>query len=463
MTIAIIGAGTYGSYTVNSLQEKYPEAEITVFDVGERSVKSEEEIGYLSQLKSRAYKGLTNGRYFGWGGASHKWGGQLLTYTENDFKNPNAFMTGLIDLDKQYKNMCLDKFNIENKFPETKVSNELFTKTGVWLSMLHRNFFHWFKINKRKNVTVLSHCRVVKLVSKDKKNIDSIIYLENGIEKNATFDYYFLTAGAFESVRILLSSEMVADKKVYFSDHLSQKVFKIKGSTIIGDEDFVFRMRGTSLITKRLIGETSDISYYIHPVFNLKFPFFEMVKEVLFYHNFSVKKLGDYMLTTIKDIPHVLGFAWSVVVLRKMYVMNKEWFLYIDIENPTKDSYILLSAEKDKFGLPGLDVFYNVGDEAVEIYKKAQATAINHLNNCKVSYEIVAEKIDISTCEDIYHPYGMINFKTIDDYFHHWDNMLLVSTGILPRSGGINPTAALFPLVDKFVEKHLKPQTTKGA
>lgn len=455
MKIAIIGAGTYGSYTVNSLQLKYPNAEITVFDVGERSVKNETEIGYISQLKNRAYKGLTNGRYFGWGGASHKWGGQLLSYTENDFNNPNAFMQGLIDLDKQYKDTCLAKFNIENKFPETKVSNQLFTKTGVWLSMLHRNFFHWFKINKRKNVTVLSHCRVVRLESKDRKNIDSIIFLENGIEKKSTFDFYFLTAGAFESVRILLSSDLITDKKVSFSDHLSQKVFKIKGSTIIGDEDFVFRMRGTSLITKRLIGETDDISYYIHPVFNLKFPFFEMVKEVLFYHNFSIKNLGSYILTTIKDIPHVMGFAWSVLILRKMYVMNKEWFLYIDIENPTKDSYISLSAEKDKYGLQGLDVYYNVGDDAVEVYKKAQVAAINHLEQHKVSYEIVAEKIDISTCEDIYHPYGMINFETIDQYFQHWDNMLLVSTGILPRSGGINPTAALFPLIDEYVDKYL--------
>jgi hypothetical protein len=192
----------------------------------------------------------------------------------------------------------------------------------------------------------------------------------------------------------------------------------------------------------------------------LKFPFFEMVKEVLFYHHFSIKKLGDYLLTTIKDIPHVLGFAWSVVVRRKMYVMNKEWFLYIDIENPTKESYVSLSVEKDKFGLPGLDVFYNVGDEAIEVYKKAQATAMNYLNKYQVNYEVVAEKIDVSTCEDIYHPYGMLNFETIDEYFHHWDNMLLISTGILPRSGGINPTAALFPLIDEFVEKQLKPQTS---
>lgn len=451
MRIAILGAGTYGSYTVNSIQQKYPDSEITVFDVGDRNVKSEEEIGYLSRLKNKAYKGLTNGRYFGWGGASHKWGGQLLTYTDNDFSNPNVFMQELIALDKQYKDKCLEKFNIENKFPETKVTADLFTKTGVWLSMLHRNFFNWFKVNNRKNVKVLSHCRVVKLVSFDKKKIESIVYLENGIEQEKSFDFYFLTAGAFESARILLSSEMTENSKVHFSDHLSRKVFKIKGSTIIGDEDFVFRMRGTSLITKRLIGECNDISYYIHPVFNMKFPFFEMIKDILFYRKFAVKNIGKYILITLKDIPHVIGLAWSVVVLRKMYVMNNEWYMYIDIENPTKDSYVTLANEKDKFGLQGLDVFYNIGNDAVAVFKSAQLAAENHMTNCKVNYEVVAEKIDISTCEDIYHPYGMHNFETIDSYYNHWDNMLVVSTGILPRSGGINPTASLFPIIDEFV------------
>ncbi|WP_289060986.1 hypothetical protein [uncultured Zobellia sp.] len=456
MKIAILGAGTYGSYTVDSLQRKFPQAEITIFDVGDSKVKSEDETGFFSQTKRSKYKGLTHGRFFGWGGASHKWGGQLLTFTENDFAHPCQFMKDIIGLDKKYKDQFLAKFKLENKFPEKRLSSTLFTKTGVWLSMLHRNFFKWFKIDQRQNVKVLSHCRIVKLLSKNNREINGVVYLEDGIEKTATFDYYFLTAGAFENARILLSSEMVPDKKVMFSDHLSQKMFKVKGSTVIGSQDYVFKMRRTSLITKRMVGEIDDISYYIHPVFNMKFPFFVMIKEILYFHKFSFGKIGQYLLTTLKDIPHVLGFIWSVVVRRKIYVMNKEWFLYIDIENPTKDSYVSLSNEKDKFGLSGLDVYYNVGKDAIAIYEKAQQEAVAYLNSCKVNYEIIADKIDVETCEDIYHPYGMIHFDSMEDYFTRWSNLLVISTGILPRSGGINPTAAVFPLIDEFVNNRLK-------
>ena len=449
MRIAVLGAGTYGSYVINSLIEKYPNAEITLFDVGDKSVKSEKEIGFYSSLKKAMYKGLTDGRYFGFGGASDKWGGQLLTYTDNDFKHPNDFMKEIINLDVNNKDKMLAKFKIENKYPENHISEDLFTKTGVWLSALHRNFFHWFKINKRKQVNIKSHCRVIKLESDNKIDIKSVIYQESGVEKKESFDFFFFLAGAFESVRILLSSGFTKENKVYFSDHLSQKVFKVKKSTIIGNEDFVFRMRGTSLITKRMIGEVNDCSFYIHPVFNLKFPFFESVKEVLFKHHFKMK----YVWNIFRDIPNVIGFAWAVLVLRRMYVMNNEWYLYIDIENPTKDSYVSLSKEKDKFGVNGLDVYYNAGKEAVDVYNSAKEVAIKLLNKCNVDYEVLAEEINVQTCEDIYHPYGMFDFKNLEDYYSRWNNMLVVTTGVLPRSGGINPTASLLPVIDDFVSK----------
>lgn len=448
--IAVIGAGTYGSYVIDALLRKYPDAKITLFDVGDNKCRSEQEIGYLSTLKKSLYKGLTDGRYFGFGGASVKWGGQLLTYTDNDFANPDNFMEDVTTIDKKYKDSMLAKFKIENKFQEHRVSEKLFTKTGVWLSALHHDFFKWFKIDKRKQVEILSNCRVVRLESKDGKTIDSVVFLEDGTEKVRSFDNYFLTAGAFESARILMSSGMLPEK-VYFSDHLSQRVFKVKNSTKIGDEDFVFRMRGTSLITKRLIGEVDDISFYIHPVFNLKFPFFESVKEVLFKRHFEWK----YIWQIFSDLPNVIGFAWAVLALRRMYVMNNEWYLYIDIENPTKDSYVSLSSDLDKYGIPGLDVFYSADANAESVYEAAKKIAMEYLDRNHVDYEVLADKIDVQTCEDIYHPYGMIHFDNAEDYFSRWNNMLVVTTGCLSRSGGINPTASMLPMVDEFIEKRL--------
>jgi hypothetical protein len=452
MNICIIGAGTYGSYVIDSLLSKYPKANITLFDIGDSSIKSEKEIGLYSSLKKAMYTGLTDGRWFGFGGTSNKWGGQLLTFTENDFENPDNFMLDVIKINQKYKGSMLKKFNIENNYPENHVSDGLCTKTGVWLSAFNRNFFKHFKIKNRKQVRILSHCRVAKLITEKNNKIQKVIYLENGIEKEQTFDYYFLTAGAFESARILLSSEIIKDK-VYFSDHLSQKVFKVKRSTKIGDEDFVFRMKGFSLITKRLIGEIDGYSFYAHPVFNMDFPFFQSIKTILFKKEFTWKAFKD----SFTNLPQVFAFAWSVLVNKKMFVLNNEWFIYIDIENPTKDSCVTLSKEKDHFGIVGLDVNYSIGDKAEQIYIKAKELVEKYLKDNKVDFETISDVIDVRNSEDIYHPYLMhSNYNSVEDYFATYENMLVVTTGILPRIGGINPTAALLPLVDEFIDNKLQ-------
>ncbi len=448
MKICVIGAGTYGSYLIDTVQKKHPNAQITLLEVGNKKVKSEKEIGYYSSLKKSLYRGLTEGRYFGYGGASAKWGGQLLTFSKNDFSDPTGYLNEIVDRNMEYKKSVLAKFKIENNYPENNLKGNLFTKTGVWLGIRNRNFFKVFRINKRKNVEIISSCRVVRLNSLDKKKIDSVVYLENGIEKTATFDYYFLTSGAFENARILLESKLTDSDKIHFSDHVSKEMFKVKNSTKIGNEDFIFRIKGTSLITKRMVGEINDCSFYVHPRFNPSLPFFESLKILLFKRTFSWTAIKNM----VKDTPNVIAFFWSILVKRKLYVVNNEWLLNIDIENPTKNSYVALSEEKDKFGLSGLDVYYDAGSDAEQIFEEARDIMVEYLDEKKVDYDLLNKKINIQSCEDIYHPYGMFNFKSLNEYYTQFDNMLLLSTGMLPRSGGINPTAVLLPLIDEFIE-----------
>lgn len=452
MRICVIGAGTYGSYIINSLQIKYPTAEITLFDVGDSSIKSEKEIGYSSHLKQAIYKGLTDGRWFGFGGASTKWGGQLLTFTSNDFKNPCPFMKDIIGLNEKHRIAMLKKFNLVNNYKEQNVADGIFSKTGVWLSYFGRDFFKYFKISKRKNVSIITHARITRFETTTDKKVTKLFYKKNGIEKEASFDFYFLTSGAFECARLLLNSKMIASDKVMFSDHLSQKVFKIKNGTKIGEEDFVFKITGTSLITKRLVGEIDGFSFYAHPVLNTDFPFFQSLKTLMFKKQFSIKALKDLFL----NIPEAVAFVYSILVKRKMYVLNNEWFLYIDIENPTQKSYVKLSEVKDKFDEPGLDVYYTIGEKAEDIYLKSKQLIKQHLINSKTDFEECFESINVETSEDIYHPFKMFcNYNSIQAYFQAYENMLVVTTGILPKAGGINPTAALLPLVDEFINEYM--------
>src|SRR4051794_28465551 len=82
--ICNLGAGTYGSYLANALSEKFEHARIKIIDVGDYKIKSEEKAGFLSTLKEGQYKAVSEGRYFGLGGTSTKWAGQLLFFSQHD-------------------------------------------------------------------------------------------------------------------------------------------------------------------------------------------------------------------------------------------------------------------------------------------------------------------------------------------------------------------------------------------
>ncbi len=448
-SICIIGAGAYGSYLINVLCEKYPEAKITLFDVGDSNIKSEEEIGYKSNILKSAYTGLSKGRFFGFGGTTAKWGGQLLTFTHNDFQFPNPYLSDIVQLNEKHREKVFKRFGVENNFSEKHISNNMFTKTGVWLSYFSRDLFKYFKISKKTNVQIVNNARVTQILTEGQKVV-GIQHSQKGATKNAIFEHYFLTAGAFESNRILLNSGLI-ENKCNFSDHLSQNVFKIKGSTKIGNEDYAFKVKGASLITKRMIGEIDGVSFFANPIFNEEFPFFQNLKRILFKHELSLALIH----AILTDLSSVFAFAWSMLVKKKIYVYKNEWNLFIDIENPTASSYIALSKETDAFGEAALDVSFIIGKNASAIYEKAKAIVKGYLTDNNVVFEECSDIINVEKSEDTYHAYGMISeFSSAADYFNHFQNMLVVNTGILPRAGGINSTAAGFPLIEEYISKY---------
>ena len=452
-SVAVIGSGAYGAYTVNRLMELPEKQNITLFDPGHEGVKDEDEAGYGTNMLGANYTGTKKGRFFGFGGATVKWGGQLLMFTENDFKNPSEFMKGIIRMDQKWKDKVFERFGFQNKFEENQKGFGLFTKTGIWLGYFSRNLFKHFGILKKK-VMMRTDSRVSRFIyNKEKNTINGLEFVtKNGRIKHAYFDQYFLCAGAFESNRIVLSSGMVDGDMIHFSDHLSQKIFKISGKPIINGEDYQFGIQGTSLVTKRLIGEVSDVSFFANPIYNADFPFFQNLKKIMFKGEISLAVIG----AILKDIPSVFGFVWSMAVKHKIYVYKNTWNMFIDIENETEKSCIRLSEEKDQWGLPKLDVFFEVGDMSKYVYDSAKKQVADYLDANGVNYESAGDEIHVEKSEDTYHPYAMFmsDSKSLEDYFTRYGNLLIVNTGILPRAGGINTTASCMPLIEEYIEEY---------
>jgi hypothetical protein len=449
MKIAIIGSGAYGSYIAHALTKKYPASEIHLYEAGDTSSKNENQIGYLSHILGAPYHALSKGRFFGYGGASVKWGGQLLTFSRNDFKHPSQFLQDIVDLNEKYKDVVFSKFKLHNGREEEFLTEELFSKTGIWLSYFNRNLFRYFKIKEKKQIALFPNSRVTKLLSSG-KTITGFEYISKGeLKKAEGYDYYFLTAGAFESGRVLLNSQLAHRNYLTFSDHLSQKAFKIKSGTKIGNTDFSFDVKGASLVTKRMIGEIDGTSFFAHPIFNSEFPFFQNLKKLMFGRRFSTKLITEI----IKDIPACFAFAWNMFIRKKLYVYKNEWYLQIDIENPVDSGRMTLSEDKDSFGEQGLNIDFSIGKDTDALFIKAKEIIKRHLDDKQVKYEPVSEATNVEKYEDTYHPFGIYSdFVSVEDYFTRFSNMLAVNTGILPRAGGINSTCAVFPLIEEYIE-----------
>ena len=314
--IAIVGSGAYASYAASVIYEVHPEYDVHIFEVGDETIKSQDEIGYSSELLNCSYDALTKGRYFGFGGATAKWGGQILTFSDNDFEKPSGYLKEIVELNKKYRKNLFSKVHVNNDDSESKLANGMFTKTGIWLDYFHRNLFKLFRVKNYKNVTLHPHCRVTKVNVEGKKVVDFEYIHEGRKVTEDSFDYIFLAAGAFEDTRIMMVSGLQDRTCVQFSDHIAKRIFNIKGTTKIGDIEMEFKIRKFSFITKRIIGECEGVSYFGYPAYNTEYPFFQNLKKLLFGHKFSWSLIG----AVLKDIPSAFMFAWRFFIQHRLYV-----------------------------------------------------------------------------------------------------------------------------------------------
>lgn len=449
--IAIIGSGAYGSYAANLINETHPDWEVHIYEVGDEKIKEQDAIGLCSEIVGSPYEALTKGRYFGFGGATAKWGGQILTFSDNDFKNPNQYQKEIVELNKKYKQNIFRKFGIENNYPEERLTDGMFTKTGVWLNYFSRNLFKKFKVSTYKNVTLHPHYRACKILF-DGRCVTGFEAINDGkkILVNS-YDQYFLATGAFETSRILIMSGVQDKSGVEFSDHIVKKVYRIKNGTKIGPVDFRFLIKKFSFITTRIIGERDGTSFFLYPVFNSKFPFFKNLKQFLF-----GKKSLAIVGAILKDIPSCIIFAWQFFIMHKLYVYKNEWYLCLHLENQKGNGKIMLSKMMDKFGQPGLAIDFHIDKETENRFNILSDEFEKYLKEWGVNYERLHEKVHTEKFEDEYHPFGIYSdFTSIEEYFNQFENMIVIHSGVLPRAGGINSTAAAFPLLEEFIRNRM--------
>jgi hypothetical protein len=453
-TISIIGAGTYGSYLAHCMAEKYPEMEIHLFEAGNEITRSENEMGFVSTIKNGQYKAASDGRFFGLGGTSARWGGQLLFYSNNDFADDNG-MREIIDCNISYRDKVLKRFfNEVPPLEERKVDANLFVKKGIWLNFRKRNLFRHFQVDKHKNIKIHKNARVIKLNSNRGKITSLTIQFRDKNEPvEFKTDLYYLTSGAFESLRLLHVSGItdMRQSSLGFSDHVSMRCFEIEsGVTKIGSQDFQFHFVNGSMVTSRLVGEIDNVSFYAHPIFNEQFNIFQFLKKLIFRGEFNLKSL----LNASKQFPYIFPFIYDYLYKKRLYVYGS-WYLNIDIELSQSHNQLTLSNEKDADQQHGIDIDYKISADTIIKLLLAKEKIKRVLQEANIPFREMKSDASSLKLEDTYHPYRLFADtarKSVFELSNPLQNLYLFNTGLLHRSGGINPTAALFCLIEHHID-----------
>jgi hypothetical protein len=461
--ICIIGCGTYGSYLLKRLLELHKEVlDITVIEIGNENIKSEAQIGIGSESKiSNVAK---HGRYFGLGGTSARWGGQILFFDERDNLARNTTWGKIIEINKQYQKRVLQNL-LKIDSNEILNENKNNVKTGIWLKYKRRNMYNQIRSVDLNGITIFKSLRVVDFIFKG-ANIESIICKnDRGDVTTISADIFYLTTGAIESCRLLMqfndkySVLKETDIGKNFGDHLSIELFKIIHSKpIFAGVNFLPTLIKGSLITKRVIVYAKDGRVgYLHPIFNKEVKIFSSMKNVLF-----GKQKADFKLKAIfQGIEFLFRFSYSIFFLKKLYAHKNNWSLQLDIEQPfPNENSITLSNNLDKYGEKIVQINWIISSKDEEAMIDIQQTTIKLLEENAFKFTPVFDsKISADKVEDIYHPVGILRIGTderavvdFNSKVKNVNNLYHFSTAVFPSAKSINPTAAAFCLIEEHLD-----------
>jgi choline dehydrogenase-like flavoprotein len=462
--ICIIGCGTFGAYLLKRLLELHGESlDLAVVEIGNRKTRTEQEIGLDSIAEfSKVSK---DGRYFGFGGTSARWGGQVLFFDERDNPQGDETWHRIVDVNRRHYKTVLKKLLGEHEnfdFGEKNAN----VKTGVWLKYAKRNMFKRLGKNDLRKVTLFPEQRVVDFELKQGKIAQVVCKSREGRETRINADIFYLTAGALESCRLLLALREKTglpagtDLGKNFGDHISTELFTVHGAKpILDGVDFTPRIHKGSLVTKRLIVHTdAGVAGFLHTVFNKDIKAFKFLKELMFGKRSTTVSFGEF----IGGVVFLIRFAFHLLFKNKLYVDEHQWSLQLDMEQPVPNANSLsLHGSTDQFGEAVLHIDWKVSladlDAIAEMRRKVEQMIQKNGLTYKPLYNPASTGNKV---EDVYHPSGCLRIgldeKAVVDFncqVKGISNLFHFSTGIFPSAKSINPSAAVMCFIEEHLEK----------
>lgn len=499
--VCVIGAGI-GGLLLSKKLASYG-FKVHLLEAGGRNLEERSQDLFKSEMRGRFHQGTTEGRFRTFGGASTRWGGQLLSYPDEVFHErallgnigwpiseadirdyyPEIFkIMGVNDL--PFTDEFLERFKLRDALqsPDVRVRCSKFSP------FTRRNLAKTIgrECLASNCVTVFFHANAISVDPDQESARIKSATCKN--YKGGRYQFkareYVICTGTIESSRLLLSSTSAHPSGVgnltdqvgrYFHDHVtvgamwlgepSKALFaKYFSPYYVKDTLHSPKLEATPSLQKKLNLPEVMAHFFIHESQDNEFALLRQTLVDL--------QRGKLALKTVGKLPLLLSgvaqMAYSLKVKGRR-VISPQANISLNIETeqkPRPDSRIQISDKVNSVGIPETIVDWKISDdegEAMRRYAQAvdgylKSLGLTHLD-WKPSPQDDA-KTWVQAGGDILHPMGGTRMGTSQENsvvdkelrVHGVDNLYIASCSVFPSGGSSNPTFTMMALACRLAD-----------
>lgn len=493
--ICIIGGGAAGIFLANKIHKQGKR--VAIIEAGPKKPVSAEIAGFKVNFNDQEYLGAKNGRFFGLGGSTSRWGGNIMPHLDLD-KGDDFFSESWSKLvskisaessevlrDLGYKhNPNFSKYmgvaypKVLQEIEESNVCQY----SSLMMPFMKKNFSTFLpsKLKSRNDFIVLFNAvaKEWSFSSQDTKILKEIVAISiNGNRAIIKAPKFVIAAGAIESARILLEIDEANTRDIFpkgtpvghfLGDHLSVTIADVRSEDMKKAIDmFCMRFDGNWMRASRFYIKNSVPNLpraFAHFEFENKSAGFSFVRDLmqaLQTKQFSLISINSF----IKALREIMIIGYNRIFRSRLFIPNVTAVkMQLDVEqDPYYENKISLTDKLDSFGRKEISINWKITDKDLDRIRSVSNHFLsNWPNESKVLPKLIARDLDFQKHKphDAYHPVGLcrIGFsgESVVNYdlkVHGIENLWILSTGIFPTTGSANPTFSLLCLANRLAKK----------
>jgi choline dehydrogenase-like flavoprotein len=495
--VCVIGAGAAGLYLASRLSRDG--LRVVVLDAGGATCESGATIGIEPVFTGSQYGGALEGRAFGWGGTTSRWGGLLIPHSKLDLRNgatsESIVWQHIVNVVRERSSTVFSTLALRDsmdflslpaavlgKNAKSLYDCGLETLAAEFLPFRRRNLTCLVSGRKCRRLTAYLNAVVTKWLVKPNENGSGVVSTveacsQNGRRLGVSAKSFVIAAGALESARILLEIDRSTGERMFsrsarigrnLSDHLSCAIAHVhpddrnQAAILFGPIFSKGRMRSFRFIVRSI--EALEPRHFSHLIFDIDNAGFRLAKALL--SSLQTRALPDLRISSaIEGINGLSKLAYNRFINSRLYIPpHTAANFQMDIEQaPNLTNRVHLGESTDRFGRPVAVVHWQVNEIDYKNIELLSQRLLRRWPDRSLGFPRLVP-INIRDTQpkpyDAYHPVGTCRMGSDNEATVDLDlrvrgtrNLYVLSTGVFPSAGTANPTFSMLCLGDALADQ----------